>query len=78
MGRRERLPRFRCGVGQTHLAKPELVDQIKADMLAGEYRFEFLEGRIFGWKDERGTYYICEGHHRIVAAVELLTFPGNG
>ncbi|HUG89352.1 MAG TPA: hypothetical protein VML55_00875 [Planctomycetaceae bacterium] len=71
MGRRERLPRIRSGMGQTLLSKPELVDQIKRDMLVGEFRFESPEARIFGWKDARGTHYISEGHHRVVAALEL-------
>lgn len=77
MAARERLPRIRCGIGQTELSKPKLVDQLKEDMLSGNFRFESDEGRISGWNDERGTYYICEGHHRVIAALEIYKETGN-
>ena len=77
MGRRERLSRIRCGVGQTLLSNLEFIDQVKDKMLAEEFRFETPEGRVFGWKDERGTYYISEGHHRIVAALEIYKESGD-
>ena len=75
MGRR--LPRIRCGIGQPRLSTPELVDQITDDMLAEKFRDESDEGRIFGWKDARGTYSICEGHHRVVAALEIFRETGD-
>jgi hypothetical protein len=54
-----------------------MVDQIKEAMRAGRFRFESLEGQIFGWKDAKGTYYICEGHHRVVAALEMFWEDGD-
>lgn len=77
MGVRQRLPRIRCGIGQTRLSTPETVDQLKSDMLSGNYRYDSSEGRIFGWIDEQGTYYICEGHHRVVAALEIWQETGD-
>ena len=77
MGRRGRLPRIRSGIGQTLLSKPELVSRIKRDMLAGEFRFEAPESGICGWRDKKGTYHISEGHHRVVAALEIYWESGE-
>ena len=55
----------------------DVVDQIKGDMLAGNFRYGSNEGRIFSWRDTRGTYYICEGHHRVLAALEIHWETGN-
>ena len=77
MTRQIRLPRIRSGIGQTLLPQPERVDQIKEAMRTGSFRFESVEGRLFGWKDAKGTYYISEGHHRVVAALELYSEDGD-
>lgn len=71
------MPRVRSGVGQTLLSSPDLVDQIKRDMLAGEYDYESSRGRIAGWRDQRKTYYIGEGHHRMAAALEVFRETGD-
>lgn len=41
--------------------------------------FEYLspKGKIAGYIDKKGIYYIGEGHHRITAAMEIFTKTGN-
>ena len=46
-------------------------------MQNGTFRFESPEGRIGGWKDAQGNYYIGEGHHRMAAAMEIFEETGN-
>lgn len=41
--RRNRLPRLRSGIGQTLLTSPQVVDQIRRDMLAGNYDYKLRE-----------------------------------
>jgi hypothetical protein len=53
------------------------VEEIKQHMLEETFRFESMEGRVIGWRDERGTYYINEGHHRINAALEIYWDTGD-
>ncbi|VTP15446.1 hypothetical protein PUATCC27989T_03340 [Phytobacter ursingii] len=62
---------------QTGLRNPQQVDQIKNDMLSGDYRFNAPEGRIAGYIDSKGTYYISEGNHRMVAAQEIFQRTGD-
>jgi len=57
---------------QVGLKHPEQVDQMKADILADRFYFEELRARIGGVIDRRGIYHVIEGHHRIVAAIEVL------
>lgn len=64
-------------MAQTLLTKPETVDQIKEDMLAGRYDYQSRTGQIGGWRDSRGNYYIGEGHHRINAALEIYWETGD-
>ena len=52
------------------LRDPELVGKIKADMLAGRYRFDSPEGIIAGFEDENGVIHLTEGQHRMNAALE--------
>ena len=69
----KRVPAYiRSATLQGSLARPGSVDQIKADMMNGTFRFESPEGRVTGWRDENGIYYINEGHHRINAALEVF------
>jgi hypothetical protein len=70
-----RLPRIRGT--QVGLRDPSLVDTLKADMLQG--RFEYLKklGRIRGVKDHRGVFHVTEGHHRMVAALEIYRETGD-
>jgi hypothetical protein len=70
-------PRIQSGVGQTALRDRAVVNQIKSDMLNGRYRFEAPEGRIGGWRDAAGNYYIGEGHHRMAAALEIFEATGD-
>ncbi len=75
MARPAALPRIRsCQIG---LRNPALVDQIKADMQAGRYAFSEPRGQIAGWRDARGTFYVNDGNHRMVAALELFRETGN-
>lgn len=62
---------------QVGLKNPQQVDQIKNDMLNGSYRFTAPEGRIAGWIDSKGNYYISEGNHRMVAAQEIYKKTGD-
>jgi hypothetical protein len=73
---RRGLPRIRGT--QVGLRDPSLVDQLKADMLAGQFVYHETRGRIGGLRDPRGTYYVIEGHHRIAAALEILHETGDG
>lgn len=70
-------PRIRSGIGQTGFREPGNIAQIKADMQNGTFRFEAPEGRIAGWRDPQGNYYISEGHHRMAAAMEIFEETGN-
>ena len=62
---------------QTGLRNPQQVDQIKNDMTSGNYRFNAPEGRIAGYIDSKGSYYISEGNHRMVAAQEIFKKTGD-
>jgi len=62
---------------QIGLKKPWLVDQIKADMRDGRFQFQEIRGRIGGVRDRRGRYHVIEGHHRMVAALEIYFETGD-
>lgn len=62
---------------QTGLRNPQQVDAIKNDMVSGNYRFTAPEGRIAGYVDSKGNYYISEGNHRMVAAQEIYKKTGD-
>ncbi|WP_459514581.1 VENN motif pre-toxin domain-containing protein, partial [Erwinia amylovora] len=62
---------------QIGLRNPQQVDQIKNDMLSSNYRFTAPEGRIAGYIDSKGNYYISEGNHRMVAAQEIYKNTGD-
>ncbi|HST20354.1 MAG TPA: DUF4157 domain-containing protein [Blastocatellia bacterium] len=70
-------PRIRSGIGQRGFREPESIPQIKADMQNGTFRFEAPEGRIAGWRDAQGNYYLSEGHHRMTAAMEIFEETGD-
>ena len=67
---RASLPRIRGT--QIGLRDWSLVDSLKADMRVGRYSFQERRGQIGGVRDRRGIYYVVEGHHRLVAALELF------
>lgn len=69
------LPRIRGT--QIGLRNWFLVDQIKSDMRAGQYTFHERRGQIGGVRDRRGIYYVIEGHHRMVAALEWFHESGD-
>lgn len=62
---------------QVGLKNPKQIDQIKNDMTSGNYRFTAPEGRIAGYVDSKGNYYISEGNHRMVAAQEIYKKTGD-
>jgi hypothetical protein len=69
------LPKIRGT--QVGLRIPDLIDQLKSEMPGGSYRFEAREGQIGGVRDRKGTYHVIEGHHRLVAAIEIYFETGN-
>ncbi|MCU6677672.1 hypothetical protein M8318_08305 [Leclercia sp. H6S3] len=62
---------------QVGLRNPQQVDQIKNDMTSGNYRFTAPEGRIAGYIDSKGNYYISEDNLRMVAAQEIYKKTGD-
>src|SRR5437870_4007718 len=62
---------------QIGLKNPESVDEIKKDMLEGRFEFHERHARVGGVRDLAGTYYVVDGHHRFVAAFELLEETGQ-
>lgn len=46
-------------------------------MLAGRYAFSEPRGRIAGWRDISGAYYVNDGNHRMVAALEIHRETGE-
>jgi hypothetical protein len=69
------LPRIRGT--QIGLRNWSLVDQLKSDMRSARYAFHERRGQIGGVRDRRGVYYVVEGHHRLVAALELFNETGD-
>jgi hypothetical protein len=59
------------------LKNPEQVDQIKADMLAKRFAYHEARGRVTGLHGPRGVYYVKDGHHRMVAAMEIYKETGD-
>ena len=57
---------------QIGLKFPDQVDIIKADMKEGRFDFQALRARIGGVRDRQGVYHVIDGHHRMVAAIELM------
>lgn len=64
------IPRIRGT--QIGLRDPALVDKIKNQMKAGTFQFQEWQNRMGGVRDLLGTYHVIEGHHRMVAALELF------
>jgi hypothetical protein len=63
--------------GQKALRDPKVMQKIKDDMLSGNEKFLENSGRIGGFKDDAGNYYIGEGHHRINAAMKIFEETGD-
>ena len=70
-----RLPRIRGT--QVGLKNPAQVDTLKADMLAGRFDYLAPRGRIAGIRDERMMFHVKDGHHRVVAALEIYAETGD-
>lgn len=69
------LPKIR---GHTPaLREPGQIDQIKADMLKGNYRYDDPLGIISGVVDGKGVIHLSEGQHRMNAALEIFEETGN-
>jgi hypothetical protein len=70
-----RLPRIRGT--QLGLKDPSKVDTLKADMLAGRFDCLAERARVGGIRDDRLVFHVVDGHHRIVAALEIYAETGN-
>lgn len=46
-------------------------------MLNNKYMFRELRGRIGGYVDDAGNYYIGEGHHRMNTALQIFEETGD-
>lgn len=68
------IPRIR---GTQVGLQPALVDPVKDQMRAGAFDFQAAQNRIGGVRDLRGTYHVIDGHHRMVAALELFHETGD-
>jgi hypothetical protein len=62
---------------QVGLRNPDYVDTLKKDMLDGNFKFSDPKGKIAGYVDSQGRYYITEGNHRMVAAQEIYKQTGD-
>ncbi|OCF97744.1 VENN motif pre-toxin domain-containing protein [Gilliamella apicola] len=56
---------------QVGLRDPAQIDLMKSDMLNGSFEFTATRGKIAGYIDSKGNYYITEGHHRMATAQEI-------
>jgi len=83
-------PKVQSGIGQKALRDRATVDQIEQDMKSGKFDWDGsknildpgnpkypLDGRVGGWKDAQGNYYLGEGHHRMAAAMEHFEATGD-
>jgi hypothetical protein len=59
------------------LRNPSQIDQIKKDMLDGEYKYDSPRGIISGVVDSNGVVHIGDGQHRVNAALEIFEETGN-
>src|ERR1051325_7611036 len=69
------LPKIRGT--QIGLRRPELVDRLKAAMIAGSYAFAEMRAQIGGVMDPDGVYHVVEGHHRMAAALAIFQDTGD-
>ncbi len=46
-------------------------------MLSGTFAYHEMRARVSGIRDSRGVYHVMVGHHRIVAALEIMGETGN-
>ncbi|HCR56653.1 MAG TPA: hemagglutinin [Raoultella sp.] len=62
---------------QIGLGKPETVDIYKQQMKDGTFLLTPGKGIIAGYTDSKGMYYVSDGNHRMVAAVEFYNETGS-
>lgn len=62
--------RLRSGCRQSGLKNPDLVDDFKAQMLAGDWDYASRGWTFVYWRQGQ-TVWIGEGHHRANAALEI-------
>lgn len=62
---------------QVGLRNLEQVDVLKEEMLNGNFEFSSLRGKIAGFIDKKGNYYVSEGHHRMAAAQDIYKSTGD-
>ncbi|WP_392564737.1 hypothetical protein RHO13_04830 [Orbus wheelerorum] len=62
---------------QIGLRDPSQIEALKAEMLNGNFEFNSLRGKIAGFIDKNGNYYVSEGHHRMAAAQEIYQSTGD-
>lgn len=62
---------------QIGLGKPETVDIYKQQMKDGTFPLTPGKGIIAGYTDSKGMYYVSDGNHRMVAAVEFYNETGS-
>jgi len=59
------------------LRNPSQIDQMKKDMLGGNYEFDSPRGIISGVEDSKGVIHLGEGQHRMNAAIEIFEETGD-
>lgn len=62
---------------QVGLGQPAKVDYYKKLMKDGTFKFDKDEFIVAGFRDSKGIYYVSEGNHRMVAAIELYNETGS-
>lgn len=62
---------------QVGLGQPAKVDYYKKMMKDGTFKFDKDEFIVAGFRDSKGIYYVSEGNHRMVAAIELYNETGS-
>lgn len=62
---------------QVGLGKPGEVDVYKKQMRNNTFPLEPKNGIIAGYTDKKGVYYVSDGNHRMVAAVEYYNETGD-
>ena len=46
-------------------------------MQRGDFDYSQPKATLIGYVDDRGTYYLTDGHHRVNAALEIWWETGN-
>ena len=70
-------PYLRIRGTQVGLRDPSQVDRIKAAMRDGTFVYDDPHDPVVGYRDDRGTYIVMDGHHRMAAALEILSETGE-